>query len=64
LLHREIVNLSVWDGQTEEILLVFLVDNALKQICYKHKKEGGEGVTLPDPSLAVNIFSWNSIEAH
>jgi hypothetical protein len=58
-------SIRVLGNRREEMTLpIFIVDNTLQQISSNSKKERGQRITLPDPSLAFELFASHPIKKH
>jgi hypothetical protein len=61
---RELGHLVGGNWELKQTISMAFINNALKQISSQHKQKGRERVTLPDSTLAMKMFSRNTIEKY
>lgn len=53
---------AVTDGMFQNTTKPGSINQGLQQVCNNHKQKGGEGVSLPDTSFAVEGLTWDPIK--
>jgi hypothetical protein len=62
--NRERVLRPLWERRTKIANFIFLVNSTLKKVSSNGKKEGREGISLPDTTNTSEVFTSSSIQEH